>query len=71
MSRAFDIESYVPSYYGQEDYTFKEGIENNKLKVVKENSLETNFKDVYYCQAGLLSFRMKKSQVKKYVEVER
>lgn len=68
MSKKFDLDSYVPSIYGQEDYTFRQGIERGLLVVKMENNLETGFKNRYFAEKGFFKFSINGNQAKKYLK---
>lgn len=66
--RTYKLEDKVITWYGEEDYTFKEAIERGDMKVVCKNDLETNWKNEYRCVKGLVHYKMDGRQIKKYMK---
>lgn len=72
MSKVFRATDFVPSFYGQEDYTVKEGLESGKLKVFVSKGLTVFDKPEYRAQIGnsILTFRIEAKLAKKYLKGE-
>lgn len=66
--KPYDIDHKVPSFYGEEDYTFRDAIEQGKCKVYKEVSLDTNYKPQYFVNMGFFKIRINGNQAKKYLQ---
>lgn len=66
--KTYDLDRNIPSVYGEEDYTFREEIENGKLKVSKECNLMSGFKTRYYVKHGIFKIVVDGRQAKKYVK---
>lgn len=71
MSKLFNLDRKVPSIYGEEDYTFREGIEKGLLTIKREVSLDTNFKPRYFVHKGFFKFAVNGNQAKKYLKEDK
>lgn len=64
----FKLDSKVRNFYGEADYTIREGILSHKGVLEVEKSLMTNWKPEYGYREGLLVMRVDGRQAKKFAK---
>ena len=65
---AFNLNQKVIDLYGEREYTFREMIENGKMKIEKRNNIYTKWKNEYYGICGMIEYRLNGNQAKKYIK---
>lgn len=64
----FKLDNYARDFYGDKDYTIKEGILSGKGELVVERSLRTNFKPSYGYREGWLVMWVNGTEAKKFAK---
>jgi len=65
MGKVFNLDNYARGFYGDKDYTIREGITSGKGKLELRNNLETRFKNEYYYVEGWVAMRVNGNQARK------